>query len=78
MVLAMGVGRGGRGWLDPQDFEIFSKNCCFHSFEWEKLNFITFGPPMEKFRQKTLVPPLKKFFPTPMVLARGLENFLRR
>jgi len=43
----MGVGRGeGKA---PLDFEIFSKKSYFFSFEWEKTNFTTFGPPIEKF-----------------------------
>ena len=30
------------------NFEKFSKNSCFRSFEWEKTNFTTFGHPLEK------------------------------
>jgi len=48
-VRSMGVGRGRPGRaLVPLDFEIFSKKGCFLSFEWEKSNFTTFGPPWKK------------------------------
>jgi len=37
----------------PLDFEIFSKNGCFLSFEWEK-NFHYFWPHLGKFLEKSL------------------------
>ena len=61
----MGVGRGGagRGRAPPLEFEIFSKKCCFLSFEWEKANFTISAPPPEKFLEKfTSCPPWKKSF----------------
>jgi len=30
---------------EEQEFENFSKKCCFLYFEWKKLTFITFGLP---------------------------------
>ena len=53
----MGVGRGA---LAPLDFENCSKNSFFCSFEWEKTNFTTFGPPLEKFWINPFVAPLEK------------------
>jgi len=51
----------------PLDFENFSKK-DFLSVEWEKTNFITFGPPTENFWKNPLVTPLwKKFFRRPHV-----------
>jgi len=45
----MGVGRGARGGQAPRlDFEMFGKK-GYLSFEWEKTNFITVGPPPDKF-----------------------------
>jgi len=41
----MGVGRGA---LPPLNFEIFSKEKLFFSFEREKTKFHHFWPPMEK------------------------------
>jgi len=41
----MGVRREG---LPPLNFENFSKKACFLDFEWEKANFTTFGPLLEK------------------------------
>jgi len=42
----MGVAMGGKGGAKaPLYFEIFSKKICFFSFQWEKTNFTTFGPP---------------------------------
>jgi len=55
----MGVGRGKRGGLAPLDFGNFSKKCCFLSFEWEKTNFTTFGPPT-KILEKSLSAPSGK------------------
>jgi len=46
----MGVGMGGQGRLGPACIlQFFLKKYCFLSFEWEKTNFTTFGPPLEKF-----------------------------
>jgi len=53
----MGVERWGRG--RPLDFENFSKKGCFRSFEWEKTNFTTFAPPLEKFGKIPWWPPLE-------------------
>ena len=58
----MGVGRGA---LAPPDFESFSKKGCSLSFEWEKTNFTTFGPPWKNL-EKSVVPPLEKILPNPM------------
>jgi len=53
----MGVGRG-QGGLAPLDFDIFSKEGCFLSFEWEKKQILPlFGLPLEKI------------LPTPMGIA---------
>jgi len=42
----MGVGRRGEGEaLARLDFENFSKKGCFLIFEWDKINFTTFGRP---------------------------------
>jgi len=53
----MGVGRGGagRGRAPPLEFEIFSKKCCFLSFEWEKANFTISAPPQKNFWKHSLV-----------------------
>jgi len=40
-----------RGGMTPLDFEIFSKKGHFLSFEREKLNFATFGPPLKNFEK---------------------------
>jgi len=45
----MGVGGGGQGVLTALGFENISKNGCFLNFQWEKTNFTTFDPPLEKF-----------------------------
>jgi len=37
--------------MTPLDFEIFSKKGHFLSFEREKLNFATFGPPLKNFEK---------------------------
>jgi len=63
--LPMGVGRGA---LAPLDFENCSKNSFFCSFEWEKTNFTTFGPPLEKFWINPFVAPLEKILPRPMLV----------
>ena len=59
----MGVGTGGTSRLD---FENFSKNDCFLSFESEKTNFTTFSPSLESFWKNPPVPPLEKILSTPM------------
>jgi len=42
----MGVGKGSRGRARaPLAFENSNKKGYFLSFEWEKMNFTTFGPP---------------------------------
>jgi len=46
-----------KGGASPLDFENISKIGCFLSFEWEKTNFTTFGPPLEKFWKNPLVAP---------------------
>ena len=57
------VGKG-----DPLDFEIFNKEGCFLSFEWEIANFTTYGHPLEKFRKYPLVAlPWKKSFRRPLL-----------
>ena len=63
VVLVMGVGEGG-GWI----LKISAKNGCFLSFEWEKSNFTTFGPPYKKFWKTPSSPLPGKIFPTPLVL----------
>jgi len=51
-------GRRKEGGLDPLDFKISSKKRLFSSFEWEKTNVITFGPPPWKILEKSpTVPP---------------------
>jgi len=61
--LPMGVGRGGRGTLDPLDLENLSKTGCFLNFDWEKANFTTFGPPWKN----PSCTPLEKIFLTPII-----------
>jgi len=53
----MDVRRGAGSGLALLDFETFCKKGCFLSFQWEKINFTTFGPLLKKFRQNPLVPP---------------------
>jgi len=80
----MGVGRGkwpnlARSWASegvsrearPRILKNFGKKCCFLSFELEKLNFTTFGPPYKIFGKIPYWPPWKKILPTPM--SQGLE-----
>ena len=54
----MGVGK------NPLDFENFSKKGCFLSFEWEKSNFITFSPPLEKVLKNPLIVPPREKYPS--------------
>jgi len=42
------VSEGGQG---PPGFKKFQQKACFINFEWEKANFTTFGPSLEKFRK---------------------------
>jgi len=37
---------------EGQEFENFSQKFCFPNFEWQKTNFTTFGPPIEKRFEK--------------------------
>jgi len=39
------------------NFENFSKKGCFLSFEWEKTNFTTFGPPGKILEKSPGAPP---------------------
>jgi len=56
------------------DFENFSKEGYFLSFEWEKTNF---GPPRKIFEKSPSGPLLENIFPTPMPVATGaIPNFL--
>jgi len=48
-----------KGGLGPLDFENFSKNSCFRSFEWEKANH-HFWPPYKNLGKIPLWPPLGK------------------
>jgi len=54
----MGIGRGARRPWPSLDFENFSKNDCFLSFEWEKTKFATFDSP-RKILEKSPSTPLK-------------------
>jgi len=65
-VVTMGVG-GGRGPLDPPDFEIISKKRLFFEFRGvKKTNFTTFGSPLEKILKKSpTAPPWKKSYRRP-------------
>ena len=55
-----------KGGASPLDFENISKIGCFLSFEWEKTNFTTFGPPPGKILEKSPGgPPWKKYFRRP-------------
>jgi len=45
----MGVVRGGQEGKSPWILIIAAKKCCLLSFELEKRNFTTFGPPLEKY-----------------------------
>jgi len=60
----MGVGRGT---LPPRILKSLEKKSCFLSFKWEKTNVTTFGSPLEKLWKNTMVPPLEKILPTPML-----------
>jgi len=60
----MGVERGALSLLD---FEFFSKKGYFLSFEREKTNFATFGPPRKILKKSPNAPPLEKTLPTPMI-----------
>jgi len=62
----MGVGRGARGGQAPRlDFEMFGKK-GYLSFEWEKTNFITVGPPPGQI--SLVAPSWKKSFRRPWLL----------
>ena len=52
-----GRRKGRQGGLGPLDFENFTKKGCFLSFEWEKTNFTTFGPPWKNFGKIPWCPP---------------------
>jgi len=56
----MQLASASEGRLAPLDFEIFSKKGCFLSFERQKSNFTTFGPPLEELRKNPLVVPYWK------------------
>jgi len=46
----MGVGKGEEGAkVTPWILKILAKKRCFLDFEWEKPNFTTLGPPLEKY-----------------------------
>ena len=60
--------RKGGGLVLPMDFEISTEKGCFLSFEWEKTNFATFPPPLEKFWKIPLVAPLEKILQRPMCI----------
>ena len=64
----MGVGMGGKGGPStPRNLEISTKKGCFLSFDWEKRNLITFGPPPRKFLEKSpSALPLQKIIQTTM------------
>ena len=49
----------------PWILKIIAKKRCVLDFEWEKTNFITFGPPLEKYWKNPLVTPWKKSFRRP-------------
>jgi len=60
---------------EGEDFTNCSKKGCFLSFEWEKTNFTTFGPPAIKILEKSSAdPPLGKILPTPTDLANKQKN----
>jgi len=61
----MGVGRGQGGPRSPWILKILAKNGCFVVSNGKKTNFTTFGPLLEKFWKKPLVPPLKISFRRP-------------
>jgi len=64
--ITMGVGRGGSGGLDPHWILTFSaKKGCFSSFEWEEINFTTFGPPRNILEKSPTATPWKKSFRRP-------------
>jgi len=71
----MDVGREvGRRALAPLDFEHFGKKGCFLSFEWEKTNFTTFGPPVKILEKSPGVPPGKN----PSDAHAELQNWLKK
>jgi len=57
----MGIGRGARRPWPSLDFENFSKNDCFLSFEWEKTKFATFDSPRKILEKSPSTPPEKSF-----------------
>jgi len=58
---AISAGRGDKA-RQARILKFSAKRGCFLSFEWAKPNFITFGPPLEKFWKNPQVPPWKKSF----------------
>jgi len=51
---------GGQVGLDPNwILKFIAKKSCFLSFEWEKTNFITFGPPGKILKKSPSSPPRK-------------------
>jgi len=72
-------GQGGQGAKAPLDFGNFSKKGCFLDFEWDKINFTTFGHHPWKILEKCpSATTLKKILPTPMPIAiwRTTPNIL--
>jgi len=63
-----GRRNGGEGGpFDPPEFRNFNKKGCFLSFDWEKRNLITFGPPPRKILEKSpSALPLQKIIQTTM------------
>jgi len=53
------------GFFPPWILKFSAKKGCLFSFEWEKTNFTTFGPPLEKSPSGPL---LEKILPTPMLV----------
>jgi len=56
-VVGMGVGRGGRGALDPWIVKLLANKGCFSNFEGQKPNFTIFGSSWKKFLGKSSTGP---------------------
>jgi len=55
--MGMGVGRAAKA---PLDFGHFRNKRLFLSFEWEKIKFRYFWPPLEKIWKNILMAPTGK------------------
>jgi len=64
---------------EGQEFENFSKTCCFLNFEWYEPHFTTFGPPYKNFWKNPLVAsPWKNPFRRPCTQACKMTPFFMK